>query len=55
MDCVISESSNSETVLQRNYRKMTVSFLKMKWSFSYNSFVKFHGKKVRYVISKFLL
>ena len=28
------------TILQRNYRKMTI-----KWSFSYNSFVKFHDKK----------
>ena len=27
-------------ILRWNYRKMT-----MKWSFSYNSFVKFHGKK----------
>ena len=27
------------TILQRNYRKMT-----MKWSFSYNSFVKFCGQ-----------
>ena len=27
------------TILQRNYRKMTIP-----WSFFYNSFVKFHGK-----------
>ena len=27
------------TILQRNYRKITIL-----WSFSYNSFVKFHGK-----------
>ena len=27
-------------ILQRNYKKMTIS-----WSSSYNSFVKFHGKK----------
>ena len=32
--------SYNRTILQRNYRKMT-NF----WSFSYNSFVKFHGKK----------
>ena len=35
MDQVIRES-----FLQRNYRKMTIS-----WSFFYNFFVKFHGKK----------
>ena len=40
MDHVLSESYNKSKILQRNYRKMT-----MKWSFSYNSFVKFHGKK----------
>ena len=28
------------TILQRNYRKMTII-----WSFSNNSFVKFHDKK----------
>ena len=28
------------TILQRNHRKMT-----MKWSFSYDSFVEFHGIK----------
>ena len=28
------------TILQRNYRKMTIP-----WSFSYNSFIKFHNKK----------
>ena len=28
-------------ILQRNYKKMTI----LPWSFSYNSFVKFHGKK----------
>ena len=37
MDSVISESSYKGTVLQKNYRKMTRAF-------SYNSFVKFHGK-----------
>ena len=40
------------TTLQRNYRKMT-----MNWSFSYNAFVKLHGKKIwepqhDFVISK---
>ena len=30
-----------EQCLQRNYRKLTIS-----WSFSYNIFVKFHGKKI---------
>ena len=39
MDCVISESCYKGIILQRNYRKMTI-----KWPFSYNSFVKFHGK-----------
>ena len=39
MDNVISESCYKEIILQRNYRKMTIL-----WSFSYNSFVKFHGK-----------
>ena len=28
------------TIFQMNYRKMTIL-----WSFSFNSFVKFHGKK----------
>ena len=40
MDSVISKLCYKETILHRNYRKMTI-----KWSFSYNSFVKFHGKK----------
>ena len=35
---VISKLCYKGTNLQRNYRKMTI-----KWSFSYNSFVKFHG------------
>ena len=35
-DPVISETCYKGTILQRN----------IKWSFSYNSFVKFHGKKV---------
>ena len=34
---VISELFYKGTILQKNYRKMTI-----KWSFSYNSFVKFH-------------
>ena len=41
MDLVISELYHKGTILQKNYRKMTIS-----WSLSYNSFVKFiHGKK----------
>ena len=40
MDCVISEPCYKGAILQRNYRKMTIL-----WSFSYNSFVKVHGKK----------
>ena len=32
MDGVISESCYKGTILQRNYRKMTIT-----WSFSYNS------------------
>ena len=39
MDRVISGSCYKGTILQKKYRKMTI-----KWSFSYNSFVKFHGK-----------
>ena len=41
MNRVISESCYDGTILQRNYRKMTIS-----WSFSYNSFVKFYGQKI---------
>ena len=41
MDRVISDPCYKGTILQRNYRKMTI-----KWSFSYNSFVKFHGTKI---------
>ena len=37
--CVISKFCYKGTILQRNYRKMTIS-----WPFSYNSFVKFYGK-----------
>ena len=37
MGSVISELGQ---FLQRKYRKMTII-----WSFPYNSFVKFHGKK----------
>ena len=36
-----TESCHKGTILQRNYRKMT-----MQWSFSYNFFVKLHGKKI---------
>ena len=55
MDLGISELHYKGTILQRNYRKMT-----FKWSFSYNSFVKFHGKNTGepqhdYVLSKSLL
>ena len=38
MDRVISEQCYKGTILQKNYRKMTI-----KWSFSYNSFVKFQN------------
>ena len=41
MDCVISEMYYKGTILQRSYRKNDHD-----WSFSYNSFVKFHGKKL---------
>ena len=40
MDCVISELCCKATILQRNYRKITIL-----WSFSYNSFVKLHSVK----------
>ena len=36
------EPGYKETILQRNDRKMTIS-----WSVSYNFFVKFNGKKIR--------
>ena len=39
MNLDISDSCYKGTILQRNYRKMTI-----KWPFSYNTFVKFHGK-----------
>ena len=39
IECVISESYYKGTILQMNYRKMTIS-----WSFSYDAFVKFYGK-----------
>ena len=42
MEHVISESCNIETILLKNYRKLS-----MKWSFSYNSLVTLHGKKTR--------
>ena len=40
MNHVINESCKNHegTILQKNYRKMTIQ-----WSFSYNSFVKIHG------------
>ena len=56
MDRVTSEPYyNKGTILLRNSRKMTIS-----WSFSYNSLVKFHGKKFwepqhDHVISKSVL
>ena len=53
MDCVISESCYKEKILQRKYRKMTISS-----SFTYDSFVKLHGKKWQprdCVISKSLI
>ena len=40
MDSVKIELCRIGTILQMNYRKMTIT-----WSFSYNSVVKFHGKK----------
>ena len=40
MGHVISDLCYKGTILKKNYRKMTSS-----WSFSYNSFVKFYGKK----------
>ena len=42
LDYVISEMCSKGEILQRNYRKMTIS-----WSFSYNSFRKFHGKRIQ--------
>ena len=42
MHQVISESCYKGTILQRNYRKMTIL-----WSFSCYSFVKYCGKKTR--------
>ena len=41
MDHVIHESCYKGIILQRNSKKMTIL-----WSFSYNSFVKFCGKKI---------
>ena len=37
MDCVIGGLCCKGTILQRNYRKMTIS---------YNTFVKFYDKKI---------
>ena len=41
MDCVLSKSCYKGTILQRNYRKITIL-----WSFSYNFYVKLHVKKL---------
>ena len=41
MDHVISEMCYEGAILQRNHRKMTIL-----WSFSSNSFVKFHVKNI---------
>ena len=41
MDRVISELCCKETLLQKNYRKMTIY-----GHFPYNSFVKLHGKNI---------
>ena len=41
MDSVIGELFYKGAILQRIYRKMTIL-----WSFSYNSFVKFHDGKI---------
>ena len=41
MNLMKSESYYKGTILQRNYRKMTIS-----WSLFYNFFVKFHGKNI---------
>ena len=45
MDHVIIEPYYKRTISQRNYRKMTIS-----WSFSYNFFLKFHGKNLGAII-----
>ena len=49
MDCVISGSCCKGTILQKNCMKMTIL-----WSFSYNSFVKFHGRKILRATAKLL-
>ena len=41
MDCAINESCYKGTILERNYRIMTNL-----WSISYDSFLKFHLKKL---------
>ena len=43
IDHAIGESCYKGTILQRNYRNLTIKVKRL--SFSYNSFVKFHGKK----------
>ena len=45
MGHVTSEMCFKETILQGNYRKMTIL-----WSFSYDSFVKFHGSHTMTVL-----
>ena len=44
MGCVISDLCYKGTILQKNCRKMTRK-MTILWSFSYQSFVKFHSKK----------
>ena len=41
MDHVLNVHCDKETILQRNYKKMTIL-----WPFFYNSLVKVHGKKI---------
>ena len=43
-DRVISELCYKGAILQRNYMK--IMKMTIKWSFSYNSFVKLHGTKI---------
>ena len=40
-DHAISKLCFKGIILQRNYRKMPIS-----WSFFYNTFVRFYGKKI---------
>ena len=54
IDSVVSEPRYKWTILQRNYRKMTVE-----WNFSNYSFIKFHCEEIlephNHVISKSVL